>query len=314
MTKMRVVFMGFQTWGFETLKALLNSRHVIPLVCTHHESDHIYETIWNDSVKELAHSHGIPVLERKYVNDAEAIEIIARAAPDVLVLSDWRTWVSPEVYMLPPFGGINIHDALLPKYGGFAPINWSIANGENQTGVTAHFLNEDFDLGDIILQEVTPIGPTETATDIFHKIIPLVVNVTLQALDLVEYGRAHALPQEKGLASFFHKRSERESHIDWKSNVTDIYNLIRAQSDPYPNAFTYHNGKKLMIKHASLPQKTYCGSPGRIFCRLPSGVVVLGKAPQVHLNQGIVLEVVQEDGKEAVKANDYFERVGYYLE
>src|SRR5262249_49594508 len=155
---------------------------------------------------------------------------------------------------------------------------------------TVHFLNEDFDLGDIILQEAISIGPTETATDIFHKTIPLVVSLTLQALDLIEDGKVHLTPQDPGQASFFHKRSTHESLIDWQRDVIAIYNLIRAQSDPYPNAFTYHKGKKLHIKKASLPSKNFCGTPGRVFCRVPSGVVVLGNTSLPHHNQGIILE------------------------
>ncbi|HTK06646.1 MAG TPA: methionyl-tRNA formyltransferase [Ktedonobacteraceae bacterium] len=310
---MRVVFMGFQTWGYETLKALLASRHEVPLVCTHPESQQIYEVLWNDSVKELAYAHGIPVLEQQYLHERRAIEMIREVEPDILVLSDWRTWVSPALYSLARFGGINIHDALLPKYGGFAPINWAVANGEKQTGVTVHFLNEEFDLGDIIMQEAVSIGPTETATDIFYKIIPLVASLPLQALDAIEDGTVQPVPQEKSQASFFHKRSERDSFIDWNMDVSRIFNLIRAQSDPYPNAFTFYKGKKLNIKKASLPQKSFCGTPGRIFHRLAHGVVVLGNASCVHENQGIVIESVQEEGGEVMSANDYFQHMGEYL-
>ncbi len=310
---MKVVFMGFQTWGYETLKGLLASRHVVPLVCTHPENSQPYEAIWNDSVKELAQAHNISVIERRHLNNAEMIDLFENIHPDILVLSDWRTRVSPAVYTIPRWGGINIHDALLPRYGGFAPINWAIANGETQTGVTVHYINEEFDLGDIILQEAISIGPHETATEIFYKTIPLVVSLTLQALDSIEHGRARVMTQDKSQASFFHKRHESDSFIDWKRNATDIYNLIRAQSDPYPNAFTYHKGQKLKIKKASLPQKIFCGTPGRVFCRSSSGVIVLGNAPELHQNQGIVLEVVQEENKDAVNANYYFDRMGYYL-
>lgn len=310
---MRVVFMGFQTWGYETLKALLETRHTVPLVCTHPESSHPYEAIWNDSVKTLAQDHGIPVIEQTSIKKASVAEMLRAADPDIFVLSDWRTWLSPETYTIPKFGSINVHDGLLPKYGGFAPINWAIANGETVAGVTVHAVNEQFDAGDIILQQEIPIAFTETATNIFYKIIPVVVQLTIKALDLIESGQVRPIPQKKCDASFFHKRSERESLISWQKTPLEIYNLIRAQSDPYPNAFTYHLGKKLKVKKASLPDICYCGTPGRVFCRQKMGVVVLGAARSVHENQGIVLEVVENEHGECMEANRYFKKMGDYL-
>ncbi|MBN2266902.1 MAG: hypothetical protein JW725_00990, partial [Candidatus Babeliaceae bacterium] len=118
---MRVIFMGFQTWGTVALDALLRSRHTVSLVITHPQSEHEYETIWNDSVKELASAHDIPVLECNYANSKNIGRAITEVRPDIIVMSDWRTWLSPSIYAIPNCGAINIHDALLPKYGGFAP-------------------------------------------------------------------------------------------------------------------------------------------------------------------------------------------------
>jgi len=303
--------MGFQTWGFVALEAILRSRHCVPLVFTHPESNHPYETIWNDSVKELALAHGIPVLERRSAN-AEA-RAVTDTQPDLIVLSDWRTWLSPQIYTISEFGGINVHDSLLPKYGGFAPLNWAIINGETETGVTVHFVEEEIDVGDIIIQQKIPIAPTETATDVFYRTLPLISSLTLEALDMIEYRQLKPIHQERSQATFFHKRTERDSLIDWQQKNTNVYNLIRAQSDPYPNAYTYHKGKKLRIKKASLPDKCYCGIPGRVFCREESGVVVVCGPGEASPNQGIILELVQEENGDIIKANSYFDRMGYSL-
>jgi methionyl-tRNA formyltransferase len=107
---MRVVFMGYQTWGHRVLEALIGSDHEVPLVITHPASEHPYEAIWNDSVAGLAAARGIPVIERRYANDTEVLSLVAGLAPDILVSSDWRTWVSPDLYKLATHGAINVHE------------------------------------------------------------------------------------------------------------------------------------------------------------------------------------------------------------
>lgn len=309
---MRVVFLGFGTWGVVTLNAILDAGYNVPLVVTHPESKHEYEVIWSESVHALASERGIPTAVCLYANDKAVVGLIEEAKPDVIVSSDWRTWLSPAVFNVPTHGSINIHDALLPKYAGFAPINWAIANGETETGVTVHFIQDDFDLGDIIIQQKVPIEFSDTATDIFHKTLPLFSSLPLDALRLIDRKELRTIRQEKGVATFYHKRSERDSFIDWSKSSVDIYNLIRAQSDPYPNAYTFFNNKKLKVKRASLPDRSYCGTPGRVFCRLAAGVVVVCGLSR-DSNQGLVLEVIQEEGGAVMGANEYFKKMGDYL-
>nr|HRC86506.1 formyltransferase family protein [Thermoanaerobaculia bacterium] len=161
---MNVAFLGFQTWGKVTLEALLAcGRHRVSLVLTHSQSNHPYETIWACSVANLAEAAGIPLATGRSTQEPELRELLARAEADVLVCSDWRTWVAPEVLALARHGGVNVHDALLPRYGGFAPINWAVARGEMETGVTAHRMSADLDLGDILVQRRVPIGLEDTA-------------------------------------------------------------------------------------------------------------------------------------------------------
>lgn len=309
---MRVVFMGYQTWGHVSLQALLASPHEVALAVTHGDSAHPYETIWADSVAELAASAGIDVVTAR-TTDAAVAERIAAARPDVILCSDWRTWVSPEVLALAPHGGVNVHDGLLPAYGGFAPINWAIVCGEEEAGLTAHLMSEELDHGDILVQERLPIAFTDTATDVVQRVFALLGPVTLAALDRLADPDFKPQPQDLSRATFFHKRSERDSRIDWASAPLAIYNLVRAQSDPYPNAHAFHRGRRLAIKRASLAERAYCGSPGRIFCRVPEGVVVLSGRPG-NGAQGLVVETVQPEGGEEMPANDYFRRMADYLD
>lgn len=311
---MRVAMMGYQTPGYRTLQALLDSQHEVVQVVTHPPSDHAYERIWDDSVAELAEQHGVPLLIRSRPDDAELLTRLKEAEPDIMVATNWRTWIPPEVFTLPPGGTLNVHDSLLPAYAGFAPLIWALINGEKQVGVTAHMMNDELDAGDIVLQQAVPVEPTDTATDLFHKTIGLYGPIVLDALDLIAVGGRRWNPQDRSEASFFHKRSLEDSRIDWCWPARDIANLVRAQSDPYPNAFTFHDGERIRILRASVSQKCYGGTAGRVVMRDGAGVVVVA-GPTAHRgrNQGLVIEQVRtEDGTE-YPAVEYFSRMGGYL-
>lgn len=311
---MRVVFMGYQTWGHRVLAALLDSAHEVPLVITHPRSNHAYETIWADSVQGLAADAGIPTLVRSYANDDEVVDTLRELEPDILVSSDWRSWVAPRTYAVAEHGAINIHDGLLPRYGGFAPLNWALINGESEVGVTVHFMNEEFDLGDIVLQERVPIEPKDTVTTLFHKTIDLFAPMTLDALDLIASGCTTWTKQDPAEATFFHKRSVEDSRIHWDRSAVQISNLVRAQVDPYPSAFTFHDGTRLEVLAAHASERRYGGTPGRIFCREGEGVVVVcGPRAGTGEEPGIVIEQVRLPDGDVRSAHEMFPRMGGYL-
>ncbi len=310
---MRLVFMGYQTWGHRVLEALL-TEHEVPLVITHPTSDHAYETIWDDSVADLAAKHGIPVLERRYANDEEVAERLRGLGPDLLVSSDWRTWVAPRIYGLAKHGAINIHDALLPRYGGFAPLNWALINGEREVGVTVHFMNENFDLGDIVLQRRVPVGDDDTVTDLFHKTIKLFAPMTLEAIELIDSGRTDWIKQNPADATFFHKRSVEDSRIYWTWSAKDIVNLVRAQADPYPNTFAYFDGERIGILAASVSKLRLGGTPGRVFRPDGEGVaIVCGPGARSGVEHGVVVERIRTDDGREHRATDFFRTMGGYL-
>jgi methionyl-tRNA formyltransferase len=311
---MRVVMFGYQTWGHHTLQALVDSEHEVTLAVTHPPSDHAYEKIWNDSVADLAEQHGVPSLIRSRPGDDALLTALKDADPDVIVATNWRTWIPPEIFTLPRLGTLNVHDSLLPAYAGFAPLLWALINGEDEVGVTAHMMNDDLDAGDIVLQRAVPVGPRDTSTDLFHKTLELFGPITVDGLALIESGRTEWTRQDRSNASFFHKRSAEDSRIDWTWPAEDLDRLVRAQSDPYPNAFTFHRGERLRVVDASVSEGRYGGTPGRIFIREGDGVVIVAGADARHgRNRGLVLRRVRTDDGTELAATDYFRTMGGYL-
>jgi methionyl-tRNA formyltransferase len=311
---MRLVFLGYQTWGYKVLEALLSSEHEVLLVITHPSSRHPYEKIWTDSVCQLAQIHNVPLLERRYANDDEVRKFIQNLSPDLLVASDWRTWVAPHIYSLSTFGAINVHDALLPRYGGFAPLNWALVNGETEVGVTVHFMNDEFDLGDIVLQLRVQVQDKDTVTDLFHKTVALFAPAALHAIELIASGRTDWTKQDRTQATFFHKRSIEDSRIDWSWAARDIANLVRAQADPYPNAFAYYKGVRIRVIAASVSPTRLGGTVGRVVRPEGAGVaVVCGPNARSGAEQALLLERVRTDAGSDLQGRDYFRYMGGYL-
>lgn len=313
---MRVVMLGYQTWGHRTLQALLDSDHEVVLVVTHPKSEHAYEKIWDDNVAELAEKHGVPVLLRNRPDDAELLAAVRDSRPDIIVANNWRTWLPPELFDLPPHGTLNVHDSLLPAYAGFSPIIWALLNGEERVGVTAHRMNAELDAGDVLVQRSVPVGPADTATDLFHRTVGLIAPIVRESLDLIASGRdaGQWIPQDRSRASFFHKRSLEDSRIDWTWPAERLERLVRAQSDPYPNAYAFHRGERLRIVSAAVSEGRYGGTPGRIFIREGDGVVVVA-GPEAHTgrDRGLLVRRVRTDDGAEHAAADYFRTMGGYL-
>jgi methionyl-tRNA formyltransferase len=311
---MRVVAFGYMTWGRRTVEAILDAGHEVVLVVTHPDSDNAYEKIFNESVADLAADHGIPLLVRNRADDAEVREAVAAAEADVMVVSNWRTWLSPDVFGLPRLGTLNVHDALLPAYAGFAPLNWALINDEPEVGVTAHMMNAEFDAGDVVLQRSTPVTDEDTIVELFDRTLAMFGPITVDALELLATGRTEWSPQDRRAASYFHRRTEEENRIDWTWPARDVFNLVRAQLDPYPNAYCYHGAERLRIIAASVTADAIGGTPGRVVIRRGPGVVIVagadarrGRAP------GVLVERVRTDDDRELDAAEYFTTMGGYL-
>ncbi|SIR62152.1 methionyl-tRNA formyltransferase [Williamsia sterculiae] len=310
---MRVVMFGYQTWGHKTLEALIKSRHQVELVVTHPPSEHAYETIWADSVEDLARSEGIDVHLAKRPTD-ELIARVTEIAPDIMVANNWRTWLPPELFSIPTHGTLNLHDSLLPRFTGFSPVIWALISGATETGLTAHLMDDDLDTGGIIAQRSVPITESSTGTGLVQETIDQIPEVLLDALDRIEDGTATVTPQDLTQRSFFHKRAEVDSLIDWHKPADEIERFIRALQDPYPNAYTHFRGERLRVVRAHVSRSIYGGTPGRVFIGEDDGmVIVAGDEAYRGGSPGLVIDRLRTDDGTEHGALDYFRHGGGYL-
>lgn len=206
-----------------------------------------------------------------------------------------------------------MHGSPVPAYGGFDPLNWAVVNGEKEVGVPAHMVDADLDAGDVVLQRAVPVEPRDTATDLSHQSLVLFGPLTFDALELVASGRTEWSRQDRSQPSFFHKLSVEDSPIDWTWPAEDIANLVRAQSDPYPSAFTFHQGQRIRVLAASPSEGRCGGTPGRIVIREGGVVVVAGADARRGRSRGLVVERVRTDDGEELAATEHFRTMGGYL-
>ncbi len=307
---MRVVSFGYQTWGCKTLEALIDLDHDVVLAVTHPASEHSYKAIWSESVEQLARDNGIRVHLTERV-DAETIDLVKSAEPDVIVVNSWYTWMPPELYTLPPHGTLNLHDSLLPKFTGFSPVLWALISGASEFGLTVHRMDDGLDTGDILIQRSLPIGPTDTGTDLVMRGLDLIPAAVRDALAALQAGTAVWRPQNKAERTYFHKRSARDSLIDWSWPAEDLERFVRALSDPYPRAFTCYRGERIEVVQARVSEACYGGTPGRVIVQEGGGAVVCGPDAFRGDNRGLVITRIRcADGSER-RGDEFFLRGGY---
>lgn len=232
----RAVVFAYHNVGVRCLSVLLAHGVDVVRVVTHQDSPN--ETIWFDSVAELAARHDIPVITPEDPNDPAVVAELAALEPDFLFSFYYRLMLKPPLLALPKHGAWNMHGSLLPKYRGRVPVNWAIIRGERETGASLHRMLEKPDAGGIVARRAVPILPDDTALDVFNK-VTLAAEMALDSVlpDLLA-GRAVAKPQDLAAGSYFGGRKAEDGRIDWTRPAAEVHNLIRAVAPPYPGAFS----------------------------------------------------------------------------
>lgn len=251
-----VVF-AYHDVGVRCLSVLLAHGITVPLVVTH--EDIPSETIWFESVAELAKLHDIPVITPADPNTPEILAQIKAIEPDFLFSLYYRLMLKSNLLALPKRGALNMHGSLLPKYRGRVPVNWAVIKGEMETGATLHYMTEKPDCGDIVDQQAIPILPNDTAFEVFHKVTWTAEIALDRCLPRLLNGTAKVTRQDPSRGAYFGARKPEDGKINWNDTAQNIHNLVRGVAPPYPGAFTIVNGKPLRILRTLVePERKAC--------------------------------------------------------
>lgn len=258
-----------------------------------------HEEQYHPKVTAIAKEHNIPLFYSSEVKSSEYAGILQQIKPDIAFAIGWRYLVTPAAYNIPPKGTLIIHDSLLPKYRGFAPMNWAIINGEKETGVTLFHIAEGVDCGPIVDQLATDITLTDTAKTVDEKVIKLYEEIIIKNLPALAEGKVKATPQDETKATYTCKRTPEDGEINWQKTALEIHNHIRGLTHPFPGAYTSLRGKRILIWAAELPahQDIYVGNvPGRIIGKRDGKIEVLTGDGVLRLSR---LQFSDEEEKDA---------------
>ncbi|MFH0953458.1 MAG: methionyl-tRNA formyltransferase [Verrucomicrobiota bacterium] len=235
---MRVLFMGSGPLACPALRVLLerSADLVVAVVTQPDRPSGRHQRVQPCPVRKFVENRNVPVLAPEDVNDPAVVRQLKAFEPEVLVVADFGQFLKPGVLALPSKTSINIHPSLLPKYRGAAPIQWAIANGEVETGVTILHVTEKMDAGDIILQEKAPIRDQDTATSLEPLLAELGATLLVRALDEIRAGGAPRLPQDESKVTFAPKLEKEDGRINWSQPAETIRNRIRG-FQPWPGCF-----------------------------------------------------------------------------
>ena len=246
---MRLLFMGTPSFAVPTLEKLLSSRHRVSGVFTQPDRPSGRgRRITPCPIKQVALHRGLPVYQPDRLA-SEEWRVLVETTADALVVVAYGKILPPWLFTLPPFGAVNVHASLLPRYRGGAPIPWAIVRGETRTGVTTMRIDRGMDTGDLLLQKAVAIGPEETSVQLQDRLAVMGADLLVDTLDRLEAGQVRPRPQNPQLVSHAPMLKKSDGEIDWNQSSRQIFNRVRA-FNPWPGAFTCRGRSLLRILKA----------------------------------------------------------------
>ncbi len=295
---MRIVFMGTPEFAVPCLQKLIDCGHEITGVFTQPDKPQGRKMILTPPpVKALALENGLTVYQPQKMKDGTALEMLKEANPELVIVVAYGKILPKEILEFPKYGCINIHASLLPKLRGAAPIQWSVINGCEKTGVTSMQMDEGLDTGDMLITSELEIGENETAGELHDRVSALGAEVLEQTITALQNGELKPEKQNHAEFTYAPMLSKELSPIDWNLPAREVHNKIRGLS-PWPSATAVLNGKKVKI-HKSVVASQKGGAAGE--------VAENGKRLVVACGDGNCIEILnlQAEGKKAMSAADF---------
>jgi len=300
----RIVFLGTPEFAVPTLERAFAAGHEIAAVVTQPDRPKGRgRQLAAPPVKETALRLGLAVHQPERIRTPEAIELLAGLKPDAMVVVGYGKIIPQAIIDIPRHGIVNVHASLLPKYRGAAPVQWAIANGESETGVTTMRIDAGLDTGDILKQRKTEIGLHETAVELAQRLAAIGAALLVETLAGLERGEIVPRPQNSAETTFAPVLKKEDGRIDWTRPAAEISNRIRGFT-PWPGCFTHLRGKAIEISRA----RATAGATGE-----PGSVHPIRGRLVVTCGEGTALEIleVQMEGRKRMDAAAF--QNGYHL-
>ncbi|MBE6823826.1 MAG: methionyl-tRNA formyltransferase [Ruminococcaceae bacterium] len=276
---MKIVFMGTPDFAVASLEKLIEVGHDVCAVFTQPDKPRGRKMVMTPpDVKVCALSHGLDVYQPKTLKDGKALETIKELSPDVIVVAAYGKILPKEIIDYPKYGCINIHGSILPKYRGAAPIQWSVINGDDETGVTTMQMNEGLDTGDILQIEKTPISIDDTASSVFDRLSRMGAQLVVKTLDAAQNGELKPIKQDDSKSSYAPMLDKNISEIDWSQDALTVHNKVRGLYS-WPIAHTFYKGKKLKIYKTALSDLS--GKVGEVLSVSPLTIACKDKSVEI---------------------------------
>lgn len=297
---MRIVFMGTPDFAAASLDALLKNGYNIAGVFTQPDkAKGRGMEISFSPVKELALENEIPVFQPAKMRDGAALSILQSLKPDLVVVVAYGRILPDDILSVPPLGTINVHGSLLPRYRGAAPIQWSVLNGDEKTGVTTMYLSSEMDAGDIIFSEETEIGEYETSGELYDRLKKLGAELLIKTVRAIEAGCAPRTPQDETQATYVSMLDKSLSPLDFTKPARAVVKWV-CGLQPWPVASAELGGVVLKIYSARLTHRHTGAVPGSIVSTGKDGIeIACGDGETVLITE------VQAPGKKRMPAEDY---------
>lgn len=296
---MRIIFMGTPDFAVPCLEKLINSEDTVAGVFTQPDKPkgRGYE-LAPPPVKVCAVENNIPVFQPKSMRDGEALDIINSLNADLIIVVAFGKILPPEILSSVKYGCINIHASLLPKLRGAAPIQWSIINGESETGVTSMQMDEGLDTGDMLIKKSVNITENMNAGELHDELSALGAEVLSETIASLKAGTLNPQEQDNSLSNYASMLSKELCPIDFNKPAVDVHNKIRGLS-PWPVAITLINGKKVKIHKSRLSSEKSSGISGEATETDGKLIVACGDGNCIE-----ILEV-QAEGKKKMCTADF---------
>jgi len=296
---MRIVFMGTPESAVPSLQRLLNDGHEVAAVWTQPDKPAGRgDKMHSPAVKEFALTHGLRIEQPQKIRIEESKALFASYQADLAVVVAYGRILPAEYLSAPRRGCINVHFSLLPRYRGAAPVNWVIVNGEEQTGVTTMFVQEELDSGPILLQRGTQIGSTETALELMHRLAAIGAELLSETINLID--ELKPVAQDESKATLAPLLTKAAGLIDWTSAAAEIERRVRGLQ-PWPNAYTYWKSQHLILWQASAHDHSeYLAAPGEVIAAHGDELIVsCGEKTALRLLE------LQLEGKRRLTSRDF---------